>query len=87
MALPQLDLATAAAPGGVATPAHSLTVLALNFYGLLIFFAAQVWWLAHEAPRPDGTGLADADADRPAPRREPATASTVLDAPLAGRPS
>lgn len=45
MALPQLDLARAVIGGDVAGPVHAVTVLALNFYGLLGFFAAQAWWL------------------------------------------
>jgi hypothetical protein len=48
MSLPPENVAHAAVPGGadgVATPLLALTVLALPFYGLLGFFAAQVWWL------------------------------------------
>lgn len=50
MALPQLDLAKALVPAGAAAPGLALTVLSLNFYGLLGFFIAQVWWLARVEP-------------------------------------
>jgi hypothetical protein len=59
----------------VATPAQALTVLALNFYGLLGFFLAQVWWMRHDtwldrpaeqAVNQDGTA-AEHDAPLAAP--------------------
>jgi hypothetical protein len=52
MAVPQLDVALAVVGDGVAEPWHAVTVLALNFYGLLGFFLAQAWWLrTSAAPR------------------------------------
>ena len=85
MALPQFDLAKAIAGDGVAMPAHSLTVLALNFYGLLVFFAAQAWWLDRDARRPAQPTTDEIDAGRKPAANEMATpAPAALDAPLAG---
>lgn len=50
MAIPQADVARALVSGGengTATPLQALTILALNGYGLLGFFAAQAWWGGH----------------------------------------
>ena len=52
MAAPQLNLAHMVVPGGaqgVATPLLAATVLSLNFYGLVGFFGAQLWWLHADA--------------------------------------
>jgi hypothetical protein len=85
MALPQLDLAKAVVGEGVATPAHALTVLALNIYGLLIFFAAQAWWL-HRGEQPAAeAGAGETLAPKALAANEMAAAPpAALDAPVAG---
>jgi hypothetical protein len=67
MALPQLDLARALIPAGAASPALALTVLSLNFYGLLGFFIAQVWWLAPAAARAGSAAARPSTAQVAAP--------------------